>query len=139
MKITTRGRYGLTFMLELARNHGNGPLSLKTIAKQNNISDAYLEQLATPLREASLIKSVSGAYGGYTLKRHPKEVKAGVVIRDLEGPITLVENIDNEDKAKQTLWLKMTNAIRQVLDTTSLDDLLAQTNENTQEAYMFYI
>lgn len=139
MKITTKGRYGLTFMLELARNYGNGPISLKTIANQNGLSDAYLEQLATPLREASLIKSIRGAYGGYTLSDHPKNVNAGAVIRALEGPITLVENIENEEMAKQVLWLKMTTAIRHVLDTTSLDDLLAHSGENTQETYMFYI
>lgn len=139
MKITTKGRYGLTFMLELARNYGNGPISLKTIATKNGLSDAYLEQLATPLRKASLITSSRGAYGGYTLSKHPKNVKAGEIIRVLEGPITLVENIENEEKAKQVLWLKMTAAIRDVLDTTSLDDLLAHTGEDEQEAYMFYI
>ena len=139
MKITTKGRYGLTFMLELARNYGNGPISLKKIATQNGLSDAYLEQLATPLREASLVKSVRGAYGGYTLGRHPKEVKTGEIIRVLEGPISLVENIETEEAAKQALWLKMTAAIRHVLDTTSLDDLLGHSVERKQEAYMFYI
>src|SRR5699024_7899918 len=82
-----------------------------------------------------------GAYGGYMLSRHPKNVKAGEVIRVLEGPITLVENIEDEEKANQALWLKMTAAIRHVLDTTSLEDLLNQERSGTdnQEAYMFYI
>jgi len=139
MKITTKGRYGLTLMLELARNYGGGPISLKTIATNNDLSDAYLEQLATLLRKASLIKSVRGAYGGYTLGKHPQNISAGEIIRVLEGPIALVENIENEDAAKQVLWLKMTAAIRDVLNTTSLDDLLVSTDESKQEAYMFYI
>lgn len=128
-------------MLELARNYGNGPLSLKSIATKKGLSDAYLEQLATPMRKASLIMSSRGAYGGYMLSRHPKNVKAGEVIRVLEGPITLVENIEDEEKANQALWLKMTAAIRHVLDTTSLEDLLNQERSGTdkQEAYMFYI
>lgn len=139
MKISTKGRYGLTFMLELARNYGNGPISLKTIATNKQLSDAYLEQLATPLRASGLIKSVRGAYGGYVLSKSPNDVITGEIIRVLEGPITLVENIEYEEAAKQTLWLKMTAAIRDVLDTTTLADLLADESGRKQEAYMFYI
>src|SRR5690625_5614538 len=65
MKISTKGRYGLTIMIELAREFGGGPISLKSIADDNTLSVHYLEQLASPLRNAGLIKSVRGAYGGY--------------------------------------------------------------------------
>ena len=139
MKITTKGRYGLTIMIELARAYGEGPKSLKSIAQENDLSEHYLEQLAAPLRNAGLVKSVRGAYGGYKLAKAPNEITAGDVIRVLEGPITLVEGIENEKPAQQSLWRRMRDAIRDVLDNTTLEDLLNSDFDNTDEAYMFYI
>ncbi|WP_053219071.1 cysteine metabolism transcriptional regulator CymR [Virgibacillus senegalensis] len=139
MKISTKGRYGLTIMIELAKNYGNGPVSLKTIAKDNQLSEHYLEQLAAPLRNACLVKSVRGAYGGYILARQPNEITAGDIIRVLEGPITPVEGIEDEEPAKQALWLRVRDAVKNVLDTTTLDDLRKHGDDDSQEAYMFYI
>ena len=99
MKISTKGRYGLTIMIALTKKHGDGPLSLKAIAQENNLSEHYLEQLASPLRNAGLIKSIRGAYGGYILSKEPKEITAGDVIRVLEGPLTIVEGIEDEQPA----------------------------------------
>ncbi|SRR5690625_3307413 len=138
MKISTKGRYGLTIMIELAKHYGKGPLSLKAIAEQHDLSAHYLEQLAAPLRNAELIKSIRGAYGGYELTREPSTITAGDVIRVLEGPITLVEGIEDEEPAKQALWLRMTDAVKNVLDTTTLEDLKNHDHEHPQE-YMFYI
>ncbi|MCM3738649.1 Rrf2 family transcriptional regulator [Oceanobacillus luteolus] len=139
MKITTKGRYGLTIMIELAKEYGEGPKSLKSIAQENNLSEHYLEQLAAPLRNAGLIKSVRGAYGGYKLAKEPTEISAGDIIRVLEGPITLVEGIEEEKPAQQALWIKIRDAIRGVLDNTSLEDLIQADDNETEEAYMFYI
>src|SRR5699024_510313 len=139
MKISNKGRYGLTIMLELARNVGEGPISLKQIARDKELSEHYLEQLASPLRNAGLVKSVRGAYGGYVLASHPAEITAGDVIRVLEGPITLVEGIEEEEAAKQALWLRVRDAVKNVLDTTTLDDLKNHEHDQKQEAYMFYI
>lgn len=139
MKITTKGRYGLTIMIELAKQYGEGPKSLKSIAKDNDLSDHYLEQLASPLRNAGLIKSVRGAYGGYKLAKAPNEIKAGDVIRVLEGPITLVEGIEDEKPAQQGLWIRIRDAIREVLDNTTLEDLISSEGNKDEEAYMFYI
>lgn len=139
MKISTKGRYGLTLMIELARNYGSGPVSLKSIAEQKNLSNHYLEQLATPLRNAGLIRSVRGPYGGYTLAKEPKEIKTGDVIRVLEGPITLVEGIEDEEPAQQALWKQIRDVIREVLDTTTLEDLLEYDDNEPQDDYMFYI
>ncbi len=139
MKITTKGRYGLTIMIELAKEFGDGPKSLKSIAQENDLSEHYLEQLAAPLRNAGLIKSVRGAYGGYMLAKKPSEITAGDVIRVLEGPITLVEGIENEKPAQQALWLKIRDAIRGVLDYTTLEDLVDAGDNEAEEAYMFYI
>lgn len=100
MKISTKGRYGLTIMIELAKKHGEGPTSLKSIAQNNDLSEHYLEQLVSPLRNARLVKSIRGAYGGYVLAHEPNEITAGDIIRVLEGPISPVEVIENEEPKK---------------------------------------
>ncbi|HLR61071.1 MAG TPA: Rrf2 family transcriptional regulator [Lentibacillus sp.] len=139
MKISTKGRYGLTIMLELARKYGKGPLSLKAIAREKELSEHYLEQLASPLRNAGLIKSVRGAYGGYELAKDPRDIKTGDIIRVLEGPISPVEGIEDEEPAKQALWIRIRDAVKEVLDTTTLEDLKHHENDKLQDAYMFYI
>ena len=139
MKISTKGRYGLTIMLELAREYGKGPMSLKAIANKNELSIHYLEQLATPLRNAGLVKSIRGAYGGYQLVNEPAEITVGDIIRVLEGPITLVEGIEEQEPAQQNLWLRATEAVKEVLDTKSLLDLMQTDTEKIEDAYMFYI
>lgn len=139
MKISTKGQYGLTIMIDLARKYGSGPVSLKSIAEENKLSVHYLEQIAAPLRNAGLIKSVRGAYGGYKLAKDPSEIKAGDIIRCLEGPLVLVEGIENEEPAKQALWIRITESIKEVLDTTTLEDLTANNETKEIEKYMFYI
>ncbi|MCZ0702345.1 Rrf2 family cysteine metabolism transcriptional repressor [Natronobacillus azotifigens] len=140
MKISTKGRYGLTIMIELAKRTGEGPVSLKTIAQENDLSEHYLEQLVPPLRNAGLVKSVRGAYGGYMLAKDAKEITAGDIIRVLEGPITPVEGIEDEEPAKQALWIQIRDAVKNVLDTTTLDDLSTYDHDDdNNEPYMFYI
>lgn len=140
MKISTKGRYGLTIMIELAKRTGEGPVSLKTIAQENDLSEHYLEQLVPPLRNAGLVKSVRGAYGGYMLAKDAKEITAGDIIRVLEGPITPVEGMEDEEPAKQALWIQIRDAVKNVLDTTTLDDLSTYDHDDdNNEPYMFYI
>lgn len=139
MKISTKGRYGLTIMIALAKKDGEGPTSLKSIANDHNLSEHYLEQLIAPLRNATLVKSVRGAYGGYMLAKNSADITAGDIIRVLEGPITPVEIIENEEPAKRDLWIKIRDAVKDVLDSTTLDDLANYEGENEQENYMFYI
>src|SRR5690554_4779068 len=112
MKISTKDRYGLTLMIELARKFGEGPISLKSVAEDKELSAHYLEQLAAPLRNAGLIRSIRGAYGGYVLAKEPSEITAGDVIRVLEGPITPVEGIEEEEPAQQALWLRVRDVVR---------------------------
>lgn len=139
MKISTKGRYGLTVMIELTRKYGDGPISLKSIAKEKKLSPNYLEQLAAPLRNAGLIKSVRGAYGGYILAKEPGEITAGDIIRVLEGPITLVEGMEEEEAAQQALWLSVRDAVKEVLDKTTLLDLKEYDEVEPNREYMFYI
>ncbi|MGL4820215.1 MAG: cysteine metabolism transcriptional regulator CymR [Bacilli bacterium] len=135
MKISTKGRYGLTIMMELARHYGTGPLSLKAIAQSQNLSEHYLEQLITPLRNAQLVKSIRGAYGGYVLTKSPAEMSVYDIIRTLEGPIRIVDE-EEGDSAKDLLWSRVTVAVRQVFQTTMLNDLISQNEHND---HMFYI
>lgn len=139
MKISTKGRYGLTLMIALAKRYGTGCVSLKTIAEENNLSDLYLEQLVGPLRNAGLIRSVRGAKGGYELKMPADEITAGDIIRLLEGPLTIVERIESESPAQQQLWLRMRDAVKDVLDQTTLQSLADYQENDKLEGYMFYI
>ena len=139
MKISTKGRYGLTIMMELARRGNDKPTSLKTIAERHNLSEHYLEQLVSPLRNAGLVKSVRGAYGGYTLTQAPDKMTAGRVIRVLEGPISPVDFDTEDDPAKRDLWLRIRDSIAAVLDSTTLEDLISFEGGETADDYMFYI
>ncbi|MDQ0299817.1 Rrf2 family cysteine metabolism transcriptional repressor [Salibacterium salarium] len=139
MKISTKGRYGLTIMMALAKKSGEGPISLKSIAKDHQLSEHYLEQLIAPLRNAMLVKSVRGAYGGYMLTKDAADITAGDIIRVLEGPISPVEVLDDEEPAKRDLWIKIRDAVKQVLDNTSLEALASYKGDEDHEYYMFYI
>lgn len=138
MKISTKGRYGLTIIIDLGKHYGEGPVPLRKIAAENDLSEAYLEQLVGSLRNSGLVKSVRGAYGGYMLTRHPKEISAGDVIRVLEGPIQPVEGIEDEKQPQRELWVRIRDAVKNVLDTTTIEDLANAENGET-ENYMYYI
>lgn len=139
MRISTKGRYGLTVVVELGRHYGQGPLPLRKIAERYDLSEAYLEQLIPPLRNSGLVQSVRGAYGGYKLAKDPKQITAGDVIRLLEGPIQVVEGIEDGHVEQKKLWREMSEAIRKVLDTTTIDDLLEEEESEVEQGYMFYI
>ncbi|TDF97686.1 cysteine metabolism transcriptional regulator CymR [Paenibacillus piri] len=139
MKISTKGRYGLTIMMELATRYGEGPTSLKSIAEKHQLSEHYLEQLVAPLRNAGLVKSIRGAYGGYILSKTVDQISAGDVIRVLEGPISPVDFTEEDDPAKRDLWVRIRDSIAAVLDSTTLDDLINYKDEGMNDNYMFYI
>ncbi|HEX6922379.1 MAG TPA: Rrf2 family transcriptional regulator [Bacillales bacterium] len=139
MKISTKGRYGLTIMIALANRYGEGPTSLKKIAREHQLSEHYLEQLIAPLRNAGYVKSVRGAYGGYILNKGAENITAGDIIRVLEGPITPVEVLDDEEPAKRDLWIRIRDAVKDVLDNTTLEDLASYEDAGEQAPYMFYI
>lgn len=139
MKISTKGRYGLTVAVELGRKYGEGPVPLRKIAEQQNLSEAYLEQLIPPLRNSGVVKSIRGAYGGYKLAKHPSEITAGDIIRLLEGPIQIVEGLDDENIPQQELWKRIGEAIRGVLDQTTIEELIEFEDSSAPDEYMFYI
>lgn len=95
MKLSTRGRYGVRAMLELAMNTGTGPVPLRDLASKQEISAKYLEQLLIPLKGAGLVKSVRGARGGYMLAANPSTINLYDIVRSLEGPLAPVECVQD--------------------------------------------
>ncbi len=138
MKISTKGRYGLIIMIELAKKYGEGPISVKSIAQENDLSEHYLEQIVSPLRNNRLVKSVRGAHGGYMLTEEPSKITAGDIIRTLEGPISVVDFLEDEEPAQKELWLRIRNAVKDVLDSTTLLDLVSH-SEDENKGYIYYI
>ncbi len=97
MKLSTKGRYGVKAMVDLAINYGGQPVSIKNISERQHISEYYLEQLFSPLRKAKLIKSIRGAQGGYILNRHPEDITVADIMEVLEGPIEISSCLEGED------------------------------------------
>ncbi len=115
-------------------------MALKHIAKEHDLSEHYLEQLIAPLRNAGLVLSIRGAYGGYELTKGPKEITTADIIRVLEGPIRPVEVMDDDDPAKKELWMKIRDAVKDVLENTTIDDMIHyEDRELVQDPLMFYI
>lgn len=149
MKLSTKGRYGLKAMFELALHFGEGPIPLKDIAEKQNISEHYLEQLIATLRKDGLVNSVRGAQGGYLLSSEPKDITVGDVIRSLEGNIAPSDCvIEGEpldcDKGEycvtRGVWKKIRDSINEVIDTVTLQDMVDEQKEiNKSKSYMFYI
>lgn len=130
MKLSTKGRYGVKAMVDLAINYGGAPVSIKSISNRQSISENYLEQLFSPLRKANLIKSVRGAQGGYILSREPKDITVAEIMHVVEGPIEVSDCIegsgcDNSDFcATRLLWEKLKKSIDEVMESITLQDIV---------------
>ena len=136
MKISTKGRYSVTALYELALHYGQGPVSLKSVAQSQGLSENYLEQLMLPLRRAGLVKSIRGAQGGYMLGKAPEEITITDIITTVEGPIAVVDCLlADAESAEQAchkacgcvtrgIWEKVCDSISEVLDSITLQTLL---------------
>lgn len=133
MKLSTKGRYGLKAMFDLAIHYGEGPISLKSIAERQVISEHYLEQLIAGLRKAGLVNSVRGAQGGYMLAYKPSEITVGNIIRVLEGPLGPADCVLEDEPAScqnsdycvtRSVWEKIRLSISQVIDSITLQNML---------------
>lgn len=134
MKLSTKGRYGVKAMVDLAIHYGSDPVSIKSISERQKISEYYLEQLFSPLRKANLIKSVRGAQGGYVLNKAPKDITIADIMEVLEGPIEISSCLEGNSCnnvdccATRLLWAKIKNSIDSVTTSTTLQDILDDYN-----------
>lgn len=134
MKLSTKGRYGVKAMVDLAINYGVQPISIKSISERQHISEYYLEQLFSTLRKSGLIKSIRGARGGYVLNRIPEEITVAEVMYVLEGPIEISDCLENgscnniESCATRLLWERVKNSLDNVLKSTTLSDMVIDYN-----------
>ena len=137
MKLSTRTRYGIRAVLELAENYGNGPLQLKIIAQHQEISVKYLEQLMAVLRSAGFVRSIRGSKGGYLLAKAPEQIKLSDIFHCLEGPVVTVECVENESYCTRTndcvarqIWAEVQKAIMGVLQSITLQNLVDRAKHN---------
>lgn len=137
MKLSTKGRYGLKAMFELSINQKDGPVPLKLIARNQNISDQYLEQIFAKLRKANLVQSVRGAQGGYLLAKGANNITVGDILTVLEGPISLSDCVLDEDVCENSsicvtkvVWEKIKKGIDEVVDSITLQDMINDYNKN---------
>ena len=131
MKLSTRTRYGIRAILELAAHYNEGPVQIKVIALRQAISVKYLEQLMAILKSAGFITSIRGAKGGYILAKKPNQIRLNDVFTALEGPVSTVECVQNKsycvrvaDCMARQVWLQVQQAIVNVLQAVTLQDLL---------------
>ena len=131
MKLSTRGRYGIHAMYDLAERHGEGPVSIKSIAERQGIPEAYLEQLVAVLKKEGLVTSTRGAQGGYMLSREPEDITVGQILRALEGGLNLVDCLSGEDACGKScacpsriVYMKIRDGLNQVADSITLKDMI---------------
>lgn len=138
MKLSTKGRYGLRALIDLAVYSGEGPVSTTSISIRQDLSERYLEQLMSLLKKAGLVKSVRGAGGGYVLARETKDISVGDVLRALEGSLEPVEcaglGTNGECKASDScvtkyVWQRINESISRTVDEISLELLVEESRK----------
>ena len=147
MKLSTRAQYGTRALLDLALHGGKGPVLLRDIARRQQISATYLEQLITPLVASGMVRSTRGARGGIWLNKSPREVKLSEVIQILEGSIALVECVSDPKYCSRSgfcvtrdVWGELGKAMNGILESTTLQDLVERQKEKAQpQGAMYFI
>ena len=141
MKISTKGRYALRLMLELAMNESSSPMSLNDIAARQQISEKYLEQIISVLNKADYVRSIRGPQGGYMLSKKPEEYTVGMILRLTEGDLAPVSCVGNGavecDRADGCvtvrIWQRINDAVNEVVDNITLADLMDWQEEKNGE------
>ena len=136
MKISTRGRYGLKAVIDIAVHSTENCITLKSISARQGISENYLEQLITPIKKAGFVESTRGPQGGYKLSKDAKEISVGDILRVLEGSLYPSDCISDDEAAKlcnqgschncvtKSVWEKIYNSLNDVLESITLQDLV---------------
>ena len=135
MRISSRGRYGLRALIDLASHSGEKCISVGSIAQRQGISEHYLEQLMAQLNKAGFVKSVRGLYGGYKLNKPAHEITVAEILRSLEGPMYPIECLSDSDAGlcgssdckgcvTRPVWEKLYDSMNEVLESYTLSDLI---------------
>ncbi len=148
MKVSTKGRYGLRAIVDLAAHESEGQVSLKSVAERQKLSENYLEQLFSSLKKSGLVKSIRGAQGGYLLAKPADKITVGDILRSLEGTLCPVECIDPDlptscDRADvcvtADVWARIRDKINEVVDSITLANLVSDLENKTNNDYIYYI
>lgn len=140
MKVSTKGRYALRLMLDLAEYSNGNPVSIKDIAGRQEISEKYLEQIISILNKAGYVRSIRGAQGGYVLKKEPSEYTVGMILRLTEGDLAPVSCVGAESTicgrkdqcVTVRIWEKINDAVNGVVDNITLEDLVNWSEKNVK-------
>jgi len=142
VKLSTRTRYGIRAVIEVALSHGKGPLQTRAIAQRQNLSVKYLEQLMALLKSGGFVRSIRGSKGGYVLARPPNQIKLSDVFNALEGSVITVECLEDENYCAQVadciarqLWAQVQEAIENVLRSITLQDLIDKAEDKKTPDY----
>lgn len=144
MKVSTKGRYGLRAMIDLALYSRNESVPLISIAERQDISKSYLEQVFSALRKAGLVKSIKGSQGGYVLAHEAEEITVGMILRALEGDLSVVPMEDDvitnriESYIRDNIWDKIDEKVFAFIDKLTLKDIIDDYLEK-DPAPMYYI
>jgi Rrf2 family protein len=147
MKISTKSRYGLRAMLELALNYGGAPVLMESISENQDISRKYLHAILTRLRTSGLVRSVRGTGGGFILSKKPAQIHLDEIIRALEGSIYLVDCVESKDICNRSdecvtrqVWEQVGLAIQQTLAGITLEDLVLRLKKiRERDVPMYFI
>ncbi|NLA75048.1 MAG: Rrf2 family transcriptional regulator [Deltaproteobacteria bacterium] len=146
MKLSTRVRYGVRLMVELAERYGQGPVFLKEIAAELGLSEKYLSLIVIPLRSAGLLYSARGASGGYSLARDPREISLREVVGALEGELCLVDCVRDPSTCDRTshcpsreVWEKVGDRISEALSQATLAQMAYDSQEKRNKAVNYEI
>lgn len=145
MKLTTKGRYGLRAVIDLAKCAKNEPVSLSDVAERQSISISYLEQLIAKLKKAGIVQSTRGAQGGYSLAKNPEEISVGEILRALEGSLSPVDcsAVDGEGETEcsassfcvtKYVWKRINDSINETVNNIFLSELLTESENVKSDA-----
>jgi len=131
MKISTKGRYGLRILLDLALHENDTPRLIRDIAFSQQISEKYISRLIVDLRRSGMVKSIRGAKGGFRLARNPKLITLLNIVEVMEGPMSIVDCVQSPDKCKRNescvtreIWGQLNEEIKKCMEKITLQDII---------------
>ena len=143
MKISTKGRYGLRILIDLALHESEKPRLIRDIAESQQISEKYISRLIVELRRARLVRSVRGANGGYFLAKSPKEITLLEILETMEGTISIVDCVLAPETcprvshcSTRNIWEKLNSGIRELMRNITFEEILAASRQDDARAGM---